>query len=132
MMEDHRKIPLEVLRDFAITRCEMTSTRAAAVEAGIGRTTLAYFITGQGKPHPRVLRLLGLWYLRKHAEVPDADIVRPYSAGLAVLLAELPEGEREQAEAEAIAGLCALYDRHNAPRPRWLGLLSDAVKSRPS
>lgn len=125
MMEDYRDIPLEVLRDFALTRSEMTSIRRAAEEAGVSHSAFHQFVRADTKrPHPRIRRLIGLWYLARGSEVPDVDAVRPYRAALSVLLSELPDADRRQAESEVVATLCGAYGRHDAPRPRWLELLA--------
>ncbi len=123
-MEDHRSIPLEVLRDFIRSQCELTSTRAVAAETGLGRTTLHAFMNGATKPHPRVRRVLALWYLRKMNEAPDIDIVRPYESALSILLSSLPPEHQDSARALLIKGLRAL---HGTPVPRWLQLLSGAA-----
>ena len=125
MLQDHRSIPVEVLRDFARTQCEMTSIRAAADEAGIGHSTLHKFILGRTTPKPRVRRLLGLWYLRKKAELPHVDLVRPYVSALSILLGNLPEESRVDAQAEAIAALCSIHDSLYVQRPRWLDVLAE-------
>jgi hypothetical protein len=123
-MQDYRNIPLDVLRDFARVRSEMTSIREAAAEVGIGHSTYHKFIHARTKPQPRIRRLVGLWYLAKAAEAPDVDAVRPYRAALAALLSDLPDADRDQAVSEVVAALCAVYGRYDAPRPRWLELLA--------
>ena len=120
LYQDYRSIPVEVLRDFARVQAETTSIRSAADEAGIGRTTFHKFVLGRTSPHPRVRRLLGLWYLRKHAEAPDIDVVRPYLSALSVLLSGLPD--QQAAQMDVAATLATLYRPHG-PLPRWLELL---------
>lgn len=124
--QDHRDIPLDVLRDFVRSQTERTSIRQAAVEAGVGRTTLHAFVYAVTKPHPRVLRVLGLWYIAKQNEAPDVDVVRPYAAALAVLLSGIPAYEQDAARTDAIAALQCIYEGR-APLPRWLALLSGEV-----
>ena len=122
MTQDFRSIPLEVLRDFVRTQSEITSIRACAAEVGLGRTTLHLFIQGQRNPHPRVRRALGLWYLRKQNEAVDIDVVRPYVSALSILIAGLPEMDRDTASALVLETLEAVYTSH-AEIPRWLELL---------
>jgi hypothetical protein len=125
MMQDYRNIPVEVLRDFARTRADMISVRAAADEVGIGRSTFHKFVLGRTQPQPRVLRRLGLWYLEKANEAHDIDVVRPYAAALAVLLSDVPAHERAGASAEMLDSLRRVYEAR-APEPRWLELLLKA------
>jgi hypothetical protein len=127
---DHRTIPIEVLRDFAMTQVELTSTRQAAVEAGIGRTTLHAFIWQTSKTHPRVRRRLALWYLDKIAIAADVDVVRPYAASLHVLLAEMAPEQRERAEPLVIAALQSGFDLGPVGRPRWLTILATPSEAR--
>jgi hypothetical protein len=124
-MQDYRSVPIEVLRDFALTQCEIASIRACADEIGLGRTTLHHFIQGKTYPHPRVRRLLGLWYLAKQDEAHDIDVARPYAAALSILVAALPEGERETASGLLVESLEAIY-AGRAEKPRWLELLLKA------
>jgi hypothetical protein len=122
-MQDHRSVPLEVLRDFVRSQAELTSIRQVATEVGLGRATLHAFIHGETNPHPRVRRVLAQWYIRKLEEAPDIDVIRPYVAALSTLLNSLPSDEQESARALLIADLCGL---HGLPLPRWLQLLSGA------
>jgi hypothetical protein len=121
-MQDHRLIPLEVLRDFARSQSEITSIRTCADELGLGRSTFHHFIIGKSTPHPRVRRVLGLWFLAKQDEAEDIDVVRPYVSALAILVATLPDGDREAARALLVESLAAIY-AGRAERPRWLELL---------
>lgn len=120
---DHRSVPLDVLRDFIRSQCELASVRAVAAETGLGRTTLHAFINGATKPHPRVRRTLALWYLAKVNEAPDIDVLRPYESALAILISSLPPDAQEAARALLVDDLRGL---HSAPLPRWLQLLSGA------
>ncbi|HEX6369072.1 MAG TPA: hypothetical protein VF006_09065 [Longimicrobium sp.] len=121
-MQDYRSIPVEVLRDFARTRAEMTSIRKAADEVGIGRSTFHKLIQGRTTPLPRVRRQLGLWYLQMQNEAPDVDVVRPYAAALVVLLSGIQADQQKAARAELVASLRDLY-ASRTPVPRWLELL---------
>src|SRR5687768_17008541 len=124
ILEDYRAIPLEVLRDFALTQSEITSIRKAADDAGVSRSAFQAFIHGRTAPQPRLRRLMGLWYLRKKNEPHDMDVVRPYVAALSVLLSAMPETYRPDAEAETVASLCTIYERRELAPPRWLELLA--------
>lgn len=120
---DFRAIPLEVLRDFVRSRTEATSIRQVAVEIGIGRTTLHSFINADTTPHPRVRRVIALWYLDWFNTAPDVDVVRPYKAALDVLVKQVPEGQREGTIAIILDGLESGYLGGSAAPPRWVVLL---------
>ena len=121
-MQDYRSVPLEVLRDFVRAHAELTSIRAVAGEVGVGRTTLHSFLNEETTPHPRVRRLLGLWYLTKVNEAPDIDVIRPYAAALSILVSSLPEDERGAATALMVESLAAIYAGREE-QPRWMELL---------
>lgn len=119
---DHRAVPLEVLRDFVRSQTELSSIRQVAAEVGLGRTTLNAFINAETNPHPRVRRVLALWYLQKLEQAPDIDVARPYVSALAILLADVPDDRKSEAE----QGLLDLLERTHAAAgaaPRWLELL---------
>jgi hypothetical protein len=94
---DHRTVPLEVLREFARSQAELSSIRLVAEDAGVGRSTLHKFISAGTMPHPRVRRLLALWYLRRVSGIDELELVRPYVAALEVLFGSLPEPYRGRA-----------------------------------
>jgi hypothetical protein len=119
---DHRSVPLDVLRDFVRSQAELTSLRQVAAEVGLGRTTLHSFINGETTPHPRVRRMLGLWYLQKLDQAPDIDVARPYVSALDILLAEVPEDRRRAAQ-ESMLDLLATSHSEAGEVPRWLELL---------
>lgn len=121
-MQDHRSIPLEVLRDFVRTQAELTSIRAVAIEVGAGRTTLHSFLNEETTPHPRIRRLLAVWYLAKLDEAPDIDVIRPYAAALSILVSSLPEDERGVATVLLVESLGAIYAGREE-QPRWMELL---------
>lgn len=129
-MQDHRSVPLEVLRDFVRARAELSSLRDVAAQTGLGRTTLHSFINGETKPHPRVRRAMGLWYFAKMNEAPDIDIVRPYEAAISVLLAALPDAERGTARALVIDDLRSPHAQTDTPLPRWLELLQSTLNGK--
>lgn len=74
---DYRRVPVEDLRRFAQDETELTSIRHVAAEVGIGRTTLHKFVAGETMPHPRVRRLLAMWYLRRHGNADESEAIRP-------------------------------------------------------
>lgn len=119
-MQDHRSIPLDVLREFVRSQAEITSVRAVAQTVGVGRTTLHNFLYEGTTPHPRIRRLLGLWYIAEHNKPPDFEVVRPYVSALSILVSTLPTDQQGTARALLVDDLCAL---HGEPLPRWLQLL---------
>lgn len=60
---DYRSVRIETLREHFQEQVEITSLRAVAQRAGVGRTTLFKFLRGATTPHPRVKRALALLYL---------------------------------------------------------------------
>lgn len=126
MMQDHRSIPLEVLREFVLAQSEVTSMRAVAAAIGIGRTTLRSFLNQNTTPHPRIRRLIALWYIAEHDKAPDMDLVRPYRSAMSILVSGLPPNEQDAAQNEAAAALYAVYVARHVPVPRWLELLLKA------
>ena len=125
-LQDYRTIPVEVLRDFARTRADTKSIRAAAEEAGVGRSTLHKFILGRTMPQPRVRRLLALWYLRTLSEAEFIDVIRPYLSAMGVLLSGVPQEQQDEGTADLAEALGAIY-RARASLPPWLELLLKGV-----
>lgn len=117
---DHRTVPLEVLREFARSHLELTSLRAVAEDAGVGRSTVHKFVTAGTTPHPRVRRLLGLWYLRQLDGVDETEIARPYIAALEVLLGDVPQASRRLAAADVLDGIGRGYSAGGETPPRWV------------
>jgi hypothetical protein len=120
---DFRAIPVEVLRDFVRSRAEITSIRQVAAETGLGRTTLHSFVNGETTPHPRVRRVIALWYLDWLETAPDLDVVRPYASALEVLISGMPETQRDGTLAVVLDGLESGYTGGGEPPPRWVELL---------
>jgi hypothetical protein len=86
----HRSVDIEQVRRYAQDQVELTSIRHIAAEAGLGRTTMHKFVAGETMPHPRVRRLLALWYLEaRHG----AEAARP-AAALDVLVNYFPPEAR--------------------------------------
>lgn len=121
-MSDHRAVPLEVLRDFVRSQTELSSIRQVAAEVSLGRTTLHAFIYGHTTPHPRVRRVLALWYLQKLEQAPDIDVARPYVSAFDILLSDVPDDRRQDAQQSLLEVLAETHAAVGAA-PRWLELL---------
>jgi AcrR family transcriptional regulator len=106
---DHRAVPVETLREFARDRAELTSVRQVAAEAGLGRTTLRNFLTRDTTPHPRVRRLLALWYLSEKAKAQKPFSQEDYVSAFDILLEQLPDDHRARATAALVEELVATY-----------------------
>lgn len=122
-VRDYRAIPIEVLRDFALSQTEASSIRSVADEVGLSHSALHQFVSGRTNPQPRVRRLLGLWYLDKVKQAHDIDVARPYAAALEILLSEIPHERRRAAEQEVLDALVDTHAHSNTAQPRWLELL---------
>jgi hypothetical protein len=120
---DYRSIPVEELRRFTQDQAELTSIRQVAAEVGVGRTTLHKFAAGETTPHPRVRRLLGLWYLRRTREARQEASAAPYAAAMEILLSSLPAEARQAAATELLSLVEARYAASGAERPPWLDAL---------
>jgi hypothetical protein len=119
-----RDIPLEVLRNFVLTRAEVTSIRQVADEMQIARATLHGFVSSDTRtPHPRIRRVIALWYLDWLQTAPDMDLVRPYAAALDVLTEGMPERQRERAVEIVLDGLESGFGSDGEPPPRWVEVL---------
>lgn len=123
---DHRTVPLEVLREFARSQAELSSIRQVAEDASVGRSTLHKFISAGTTPHPRVRRLLGLWYLRRLSGVNELELVRPYAAALEVLIGDVPEISRKRASTDVLDSVDRGYATAGEKAPRWV----DALRTR--
>lgn len=120
---DHRAVPLEVLREFARSHAELGSIRLVAEDAGVGRSTLHKFITAGTTPHPRVRRLLALWYLRRVSGMDETELVRPYVAALEVLIADVPGRSRGCVASEVLDSVDRGYAVAAEEPPRWVRVL---------
>jgi hypothetical protein len=120
---DHRTVPLEVLREFTRSQAELTSIRLVAEDAGVGRSTLHKFVTGGTTPHPRVRRLLALWYLRRVSGIDETELVRPYVSALEVLIGDVPEPSRGRAAIGVLGDVERAYAEAGEEVPRWVGVL---------
>jgi hypothetical protein len=100
--EQLRAIPLDTLRAFVLAESERSSLRDVAEQAGVGRTTLRNFICAETTPHPRIRRLLALWYVR------EAGAARALDACEA-LLSALPVDRRTAAATDLYAFVRELH-----------------------
>lgn len=119
---EYRAVSVETLREFARDRAELTSVRQVAAEVGLGRTTLHNFISGDTTPHPRVRRLLALWYLREK-DNQKAFSPADFASALTILLGELPAEQRAQATAALVDRIAALYASVGVAMPPGLAAL---------
>src|SRR5690349_12124600 len=117
---DHRAVPVETLREFARDRAELSSVRQVAAEVGLGRTTLHNFIYENTTPHPRVRRLLALWYLREKEKEKAEISPETYTSALGVLFGDLPSLDRAQAMATLVESVAAMYENMGVPLPPGL------------
>lgn len=120
---DHRTVPLEVLREFARSQAELSSIRLVAEDASVGRSTLHKFITAGTVPHPRVRRLLALWYLRRVSGIDEVELVRPYVSALGVLFGDVPEPSRGRATTAVLDTVDRAYADAGEEPPRWVNVL---------
>lgn len=120
---DYRSVPVEVLREFARTQAELSSIRTISEDAGIGRSTLHKFITAGTTPHPRVRRLLALWYLRRMSGLDELELVRPYVAALDVLFGDVADPARVRATRSVLDSVERAYAEVGEESPRWIEVL---------
>jgi predicted DNA-binding transcriptional regulator AlpA len=120
---DHQTVPVEVLREFARGEAELSSIRAAAEDAGVNRSSLHKFITAGTMPHPRVRRLLALWYLRRRQGVDEVELFRPYVAALTILLDNMPEPSLGHVRMAVLESIEQGYTAVAEEPPPWVGVL---------
>ena len=114
-------VPIAAVRDLAREHAERSSLRLLAPEIGLGHTTLHNFLGGAA-PHPRVRRLLGLWYLRVTGSPEDK--LHPYVAALDVLLEDVHESARARARLTLLACVSDhVYGASGGEAPDWLAAL---------
>lgn len=124
---DHRSVPLEDLREFARSESKRTSIQHAANNAGIGRSTIHKFIRHGTTPHPRVRRLLALWYLRRlQGGVDELELIRPYASALDVLLADVPAPAVRDVTLDVLIAIRKGIAADGGEPPEWL----DAIRRR--
>ena len=124
---DHRTIPIEVLRDFARSAAEQSNIRLVSEDAGISRSCLHRFVSAGTMPHPRVRRMLGLWYIRRLAGVNEIDFLRPYFAALDVLLSDATDAVREDVTLDVLKAVETRFGEAGEPAPHWVGVMRDRV-----
>lgn len=123
-VKDYRDVPIEVLREFALSQTHVTSIRQVADEVGVGRSTLHKFVLGRTQPVPRVRRTLALWYMEKLVTAHVVDVARPYAAALDVLVSELPGARRDRVAGRLLADIEAEYAEAGLGVPPWLEYLT--------
>ena len=123
---DYRAVPLETLRQFARAEAERTSLRHVAAAVGVGRTTLHNLLSGETSPHPRVKRLLALWYLRERERAVGSG-AEAYAAALEVLVADLPEAQRREARATLLEILERVHALLGVPLPDGIAALRERL-----
>jgi hypothetical protein len=104
--EQLRAIPLETLRERARVACELSSVRVVAAQMGGGRTTLRNFIDEGRTPHPRVRRLMALWFVSQIRDVPA------HADACAVLLATVPLNRQAPAQKALVVFVRDLQRRY--------------------
>ena len=115
--EEVRAVPLEMMRTWFVDRCELASIRTVAADVGLGRTTLHKFVAGNTDPHPRVRRLLAVYYLRMRDGGGEQSDVR---AALDLLAAYVPPAARPGLLAELIAAMRRGFLAAGLDVPPWL------------
>jgi hypothetical protein len=131
-MDDHREVPLEVLREFVRSYAELSTIRAVADDAGVSYKAVYQFIKAGTTPIPRNRRLLALWYLRRRGGLDDFEILRPYMAALGLLLGGTPEPDRDSVTLAMLAGLERGFVNVGLPPPRWMAVLHERItRTRP-
>jgi hypothetical protein len=116
---DHRTVPVQAIREFARDRAELSSVRQVADEIGLGRTTLHNFISADTMPHPRVRRLLALWYLREK-EKEAASEEKTYATAFEILVNTVPPESRDEWRVALATKLAELHAVPGAEIPPWL------------
>lgn len=124
-----RDVPIEAVRELARDHAERSSLRHLAPEIGLGHSTLHNFLNGAA-PHPRVRRLLGVWYLRvTGGEAHDDESVRPYVSALEILLAGVPGDARARAAGDVLDVLERGHAAGGGAPPAWLDALRERSAS---
>lgn len=131
MAPDHRAVPLETLRDFARDEAERTSLRQVAAAVGVGRTTLQNFIQAETSPHPRVKRLVALWYLKETTRSKEEETSEAYASALDLLVGAVPVERRSEARATLVAMVEQVHTLLGVPLPRELAALRNAIAHPP-
>jgi hypothetical protein len=115
-----RSIPIPKLREFYADLTERNSIRVVAGWCGIGHSTLHNFLQGAA-PHPRVRRLLALYYATAQQ---GGGQTGGRAEALAALLADIPESRRRKAVLDILQALEEGFG--NGKVPLWIA----AIRSR--
>lgn len=118
--EELRSIPIPKLREFYADLAERNSIRVVAGWCGIGHSTLHNFLQG-ASPHPRVRRLLALYYVTAQQ---GGDPTGGRAEALAALIADIEESQRRQAVRDILQVLEQGFG--TAKVPLWIA----AIRSR--
>lgn len=129
MDRDHRLVPLELIREFTRSKAELSSIRTVADEAGVGRSTMHKFITAGTMPHPRVRRLLALWYLRQKdgLGIDETELMRPYQQVFRILLSEVPEAAHASVTAAVLVCVAEGCTEEGEEVPRWVTVMRERL-----
>lgn len=114
-----RSIPVEQMRRWYQDECELSSIRRVCDLAGVGRTTLHKFVAGETMPHPRVRRLLGLYYMRHMGR----SAIAPQREALDLLVSGLPDAYRDVTVRDVLGILSLAHVASGGQRPTWIDLL---------
>lgn len=115
-----RAIPIPKLRQFYADLAERNSLRIVAGWCGIGHTTLHNFLQGAA-PHPRVRRMLALYYVTAQQ---GGDPTGGRAEAIAALMADIPESQRRKAVLDILQVLEQGLGAGEVPR--WMA----AIRSR--
>lgn len=126
---DYRRVPLATLREYARDRAEQSSLRQIASDIGVGRGTLQNFVRGETSPHPRVKRLVALWYLNERVREAEAATMDPFEAALEVMVGALPETRKRQAGITVVEIVERVHALLGVPLPPGLAELRRRLTS---
>jgi hypothetical protein len=74
-------------------------------------------------PHPRVRRLLALWYLRRLSGFDELELTRPYVAALKVIVTDVPEPFRGRTMIGVLDYMDRTFADAEQETPRWVTAL---------
>lgn len=110
-----QSVPVQELRAWFRERAAQTSLGVVAEEAGIGKSTLAAFIShAERRPIPRTRRILALFYLQGTTGMPQF-----IASALESLTDALPPGHRRDVTENLLATLSDGYRRAGMQPPPW-------------
>lgn len=111
-----RAVPVETLRDWYRELVELSSLRQVAPLCGVGHSTLHNFLSG-ASPHPRVKRLLAIYYL---VQGSSEDETRPARDALAVLSQGIDGHKRDRVVQQILEVVEQAHRQCQAEPPQWL------------